>query len=134
MHIAFDMHGVLTEYPNIFQPIMALLKDNGIDISIMSGPPRPDVVRKLEKYGYKRGIHFDHVISIVDYLHYKNAVMKLDEKGTWWTDDETWWKSKGELCKEFKVGILIDNSPEYAPFIDSQETIFLLLNGGKNGK
>ncbi len=126
MHIAFDLHGVLTNYPRMFSPLMSLLRSNGVKISIMSGPPRDEVVSELNNLELFRYVHYDHVISIVDYLHHKEATMRKED-GTWWTDDETWWRSKGELCHEFKVDILIDNSIGYEPYINKQETMFLLL-------
>ena len=128
-HIAFDLHGVLTEAPHVFKIITSMLVAQGMKISIMSGPSREEVVAELTKLGYERGIHYQHVISIVDYLRHKGIELWKDKKGGWETHAKEWWSSKGELCKEFKVGLIIDDSPEYEAFVDKAETVFLLLKG-----
>jgi len=131
MKYAFDFHGVIQKYPKLFKPMMADLLEGGNLVSILSGPPKDQILWELEQAGFERGVHFNHVLSIVDWLHfqkdYKDAKFDLthDDKGRWWTDDDTWWSSKSKICNEFGIDIMVDDKLEYSEYIIDERPMFL---------
>ena len=127
-HVAFDFHGVLQSYPDKFAPMMKALREAGIVVSIMSGPPRAGMLEESAEKGYKRGEHYDHLISITDYLQeIKKVKMWQDPQGNWWGAEEDWWGAKADLCIEFKVDVLYDDSIKYLKYFQDSKTLFLLV-------
>jgi len=129
MHIAFDFHGVLEKYPEKFKPMMIALKKAGHTVSIMSGPPRKRMQEELGGMGYVRGLHYNHLISIVDYLKdFVKVEMWQDPRGNWNTVVESsWWSAKAKLCNEFGVDVLYDDSIKYHGYFTDSKTLFLLV-------
>jgi hypothetical protein len=126
MNIMFDLHGVIGEYPDLFKPFMKSLRILDHKVFVCSGPTLPKIKQELEDLGYRRGWHYDEVISVVDYLVANGTEFEYDEKGDPWTDDETWFKSKGEIAKLNNIHIMIDDSEKYKQFVD-KETLFFLV-------
>lgn len=131
--IAFDFHGVIEKYPELFKPIMVVMKYAGNEIWIVSGPPRNDIGKKLKDAGYISGIHYDKVVSVVDYLKQNYAKTWQDGKGDWWAEDSDWWGSKARICEEYEIGVMIDDSVGYAKYFEGKHTKFVLF-GKKKGE
>lgn len=131
MKYAFDFHGVLQRYPRLFMPMMEDLLKSGNLVSVLSGPPKDQVEWELETAGYVKDVHFNHVLSVVDWLHYQiqyrdaKFIMKKDEHGRWWTDPDTWWSSKSKICHEFGIDILLDDQEQYSKYIVDERPMFL---------
>lgn len=116
MKIAFDIHGTIDKNPEIFKLQMELMIDSGIEVFIISGPPEEQIRAELARLGYFESIHFqkDNVLSVVDYLRFNSILpMTQDEKGHWWCNDFHWWQTKGILCDNFKIDLIIDNEIRY---------------------
>ena len=131
MKYAVDFHGVAQKYPKLFKPMMADLIAGGNVVSILSGPPREDIIAELAEAGYEKGVHYNHVLSVVDWLHYqlnyRDAKFELwqnDDK-SWQTDSVTWWSSKSKICKEFGIEIMFDDQDKYAAYIVDERPMFL---------
>lgn len=130
MKYAFDFHGVAQKYPAIFKPMMADLLKGGNKVTILSGPKRSQIEWELEEAGYIKGTHFNHILSVVDWLQhqkdYKDAKFELsqDEKGMWWTDEITWWSSKSKICAEFGISAMYDDQERYSEYIIDERPIF----------
>ena len=137
MKYAVDFHGVAQKYPAIFKPMMEDLMNAGAEnrectniVSILSGPKREQIEDELEEAGYIRGVHFNHILSVVDWLQfqkdYKDAKFDLtqDEKGMWWTDPVTWWSSKSKICAEFGIEVMWDDDERYFKYIVNERPIF----------
>lgn len=123
-NIGFDFHGVLNKYPMKFHKLMEDLIKTKNNIYIISGPPYTQIQEELRNAGYICLIHYHHIISVVDYLKRSKAKMYQDAKGDWWTDNDTWWKSKANICKENSIQILYDDKIEYSKTMD-ENTLFL---------
>lgn len=126
--VGFDLHGVLTERPDIARELLIFLRDIHIEVHIMSGPPREDVIKELESYGYEEGEHYDVIFSVVDFLKEHHIPMWQDKKDRWWAHDDDWWPSKGQYCVEAKIMSLFDDSREYEPYLPP-ETTFHYITG-----
>jgi hypothetical protein len=116
MKIAFDIHGTISKDPDVFKPMMEALVNSGVEVFIISGPPEEQIRSELTKLGYFESIHYQrcNVLSVVDYLRFNSSIpMTQDEKGHWWCDDFYWWESKGILCDNFKINMIIDNEMRY---------------------
>lgn len=132
MKYAFDFHGTINKYPDTFKKLMKfLMQESSIEnpieenlIYILSGPPKNQIIKELTKAGFIKNIHYDIVASVVDWLKSSGAKMRQDKKGDWWTDDETWWKSKRRICKEYGIDILFDDKLQYKKGMDQNKTLF----------
>ncbi len=117
MRIAFDLHGTLDDSQDIFKPMLSLLLQSGVNVSVISGPPVLEIALELEKFGYICGKHFNNVYSIVGELKTTDVKMWQDENDEWWSDDVTWWSSKGIICKKYNIDVLVDNEARYKPYL-----------------
>jgi len=129
--IAFDLHGVLETNTTFFKKVINALKKFGVSIIVVSGPPTTQIISELESLGYTPWYnYFNRIISVVDYLRsIPNLHMWQDERGNWWTDEPTWWASKGHICKDNKIDLLIDDKIEYFNcFEENHPTKFALVN------
>lgn len=124
MKIAFDFHGVLEEYPDKLKSILRPLRIDHI-IIVLSGPPLEQIYAELAKSGYHQGYHYDYAISVVDWIKARGVDMKLNEQGSWYCDDEIWWASKAEICKEQHIELLFDDKLEYKEHIVGNNPLFL---------
>jgi len=131
--VGFDMHGVLTELPQILHPILKMMRDSGHRIHILSGPSKLNIMRELGRLGYIRGVHYDYIFSITDHLILMGVpTTKGHTHSNPLFPDNDWWASKGKYCKWQKIMHLFDDSPRYndhdylPPF-----TKFYLIGGGK---
>ena len=112
--IMFDLHGVANRMPDLIKPMMKTFRACGHKVVICSGPSTNKILDELYLLGYESGKHYDTLVSVVDYLaDVKRVKFEYDKKGDPWTDDETWFKSKGHIAKEIKADIVIDDSPQY---------------------
>lgn len=130
MKIAFDVHGVIADRPDLFKPLLKMFKANKIEVIILSGPEKTAIVRELKEFGYTDE-HYDLILSVADYLKTTGCEMWLDYKNTWWANDEDWWGAKGKICKEYKIDVLFDDSEQYKLGMPA-ETLFILFEDKKN--
>lgn len=125
MIIGIDLHGVIDSDIEWSKKVLdSLMFDFGINI--ISGPPKADIEKELNKYGLYQGLHFDKVFSIVDFLKEKGVEMWTDEKERWWASEEDWWSSKAEICEKHDVDIMIDDKEKYQQYFKDKKTKFLL--------
>ncbi len=133
MIIGIDLHGVIDDDPIWFRDqlegILAMPTGDYGDVYIISGPPKEDIRKELEKHKLYQGIHFDEIFSVVDHLKEKGAEMWQDDRDRWWSHDEEWWKAKAEICEKHKVDMMIDDKKEWAPYFKNIKTKFLLYGG-----
>ena len=127
MNISVDLHGTINRYPDKFRKLMEDWKGNGHQVTVMTGPPKDEAEDELMILGFVRGKHYDHVISITEYLRdFLKVKIKKNEDGLY-TDPLNWWPAKGDLCNRFNIDILIDDTQEYGRFLDKSKTMFLNL-------
>ena len=124
MKIGFDLHGVLTEAPEILKPILMALRLRGDEIYVLSGPPRIVIEAELKKLRYFEGVHYDHLFSMIDYAREKGHEIWEKPKGHYWCDDKIWWTLKGKCCHENEIEILFDDRPEYRAHLPINTTFF----------
>ncbi|KKL81134.1 hypothetical protein LCGC14_1997800 [marine sediment metagenome] len=133
MIIGVDLHGVIDDDPEWFREILLDFIGDGeykaFTIYIISGPSKEDIKKELEKYKLYQGLHFDEIISVVDYLKETGAEMWQDDRGRWWTHDKEWWEVKAKICEKYGVDLMIDDKKEWAPYFKNIETKFLLYGG-----
>jgi len=124
MKIAFDFHGVLESYPEILKSVLRPLRVDHTVI-VLSGPPLSQIYEELTTVGYHQGYHYDYAISVVDWIKAQGYKMELNEQGSWYTDDETWWSSKARICEEQHIELLFDDKLEYKGHIKNNNPLFL---------
>lgn len=127
MRIAFDLHGVLQAHPDMLRSFLRSLRvDN--KIIVLSGPPLKQIQDELFVAGYIQSLHYDEVISVVDWIKSKGIEMTLNKNGSWETDEETWWSSKAKICTEYGIDMLMDDSIQYKKYINGDRPLFLHLS------
>lgn len=130
MRIAFDLHGVIDKYLDLYKQFMKHLKSKNVEIYIVSGPPMQQLAKELEVLELVQGVHYDRMISVVDFLkeYFPEVKWRQDYKGNWWTNEDDWWASKDLICREYKIDILFDDSPGYGEYFeDIKDPKFVLL-------
>ena len=126
MKIAFDFHGVLDTCPSKFKLLMKSLDyDTSVERIILSGPPEEQIVEELENAGYQYDLHYDTIISVVDWLKSRDVPMDQYENGNWYCDDKIWWKSKARICNCHNIDILFDDKLEYKENIKGDMPLFM---------
>lgn len=124
MKIAFDFHGVLESYPDKLKSILKTLKIDHT-IIVLSGPPLGQIYDELSKAGYYQGYHYDYAISVVDWIKDQGIEMWLNERDSWYCDDEIWWSSKAKICIEHNIGMMFDDNLRYKEYITNNNPLFL---------
>lgn len=126
MKIGIDLHGVADKYPAIVKPCLEAVRSLGVEVYFLSGPPRDEVAKDLGKLGYVVNQHYDHIVSVVDWLHTQDIQMWKDHKNTWWCDEEDWWASKAAICKERGITIVVDDCEKFKPYFGPEVTFILV--------
>jgi hypothetical protein len=112
MKIAFDIHGTLDDDKDgMLMRILDNELKKGSDVFIISGPPKKQIMKEVEKLGVD--VNKVTIISVVDWLKDKGVEMWLDKKNTWWCSDKEWWTSKGKICEEYKIDMMFDDCHGY---------------------
>jgi len=123
-----DIHGTLADkqpdgsqepstlFP-LLKPLMKAWVEQGEMVYILSGPTREVIKAELEALGLERGVHYNEVISVVDYLRFV-AEVSMEERspGHWWTlpgDEHLWDEAKGKLAELHNIDIVVDDQIEY---------------------
>ena len=118
--IGIDLHGTLDVDECGFLRFLMYsykLNNNELEVWIISGGKSiRDIEIELDNIGIKKEIHYDKVVSVVEYLKSKNVKFKYDEKGNPWCEDYIWWKSKAQMMKEFNIFLLIDDHIKYKEY------------------
>lgn len=128
MKIGIDFHGVIDDDIKLAKAVLTKLMIETLHIAIyvISGPPKVDMEKYLNGYGFYQEVHFDEVLSIVDFLKARDVKMWTDEKGRWWASDKDWWSSKAEICEAHNIDIMIDDNERYQQYFKNKKTKFLL--------
>jgi len=109
---------------------MLLFGDLGdVEIYVISGPPKIDVLKELNQLRIYQGVHYTDVYTIVDFLKEKDVEMWLDYKNTWWASDENWWGAKAKICEKLNIDLMIDNTNKYKPYFDKKNIKFIIYTG-----
>jgi len=124
--IGVDLHGVIDDDITFFKGLLEIFYFASIEIYVISGPPVKDIEQELEEYGFKKGLHYQHVASVVDHLKNKGVQMWIGQEGTWWASDDEWWSAKAEICDNKNIDLMIDDSEEYEKAFKKIRTKFLL--------
>ena len=130
MKIGVDLHGVIDSNPELFKRMLSTLTLSGkVEIYIVSGPPKVDIIAELEELGFEEELHYEEVYSIVDFLKESGVVMWQNEKGRWWSNDEDWMASKARICDKLSITWMIDDKEMYKPAFKGIRTKFALYHG-----
>ena len=122
MIIGIDVHGVVDKYPKIFSVFTRNAAEKGHRIHIITGQSKEEVLPELTQYN----IIYDHIFSIVDYHKTIGTKMWLGPKGTWYCDDVTWNRTKGDYIAKKQIAVHFDDTVDYANWIPDTCTFILV--------
>ena len=126
MNIGFDIHGTLDSSQTLRDFANFLADSPEHTVYIISGPEMDEIVKRLKKIGMDPNRFV--LVSIIGYLKadgVKFWKVKVDGENRLFCDYNTWWGSKGRICKELSISIMFDNQIEYMK--DMPETTTFLL-------
>jgi len=128
--IGIDLHGVIDNDVEWFKEILETIHlRTFITVHIISGPSTEEIKAELDKLGFKKGIHYEGISSVVDYLKYAEVKMWKDHKDTWWANDDDWWGAKAAICEKLDIDIMIDDKDGYKEAFSKIKTKFVLYTG-----
>jgi hypothetical protein len=130
MKLGIDLHGVIDSNPELFKRALSTIALTGeVEIFIVSGPPKSEIITELDKLGFEEGLHYDEVYSVVDFLKESGVEMWQDGNGRWWTNDKDWCASKARICDKLHLYAMIDDKEMYKLDFKDIPTIFVLYGG-----
>ena len=109
--IGLDFHGVISAEPKIFSAFCREIRKAGIEVYIISGGPKKDIVKYLKAYG----IEYDHVWAILDICEINGTVAFYDD-GSFQVPTEIWDKAKAEYCAKEGIDFHVDDSSIYGRY------------------
>lgn len=122
--IGIDIHGVININP-IFSELTGYLKSIGYEIHIITGPRLNYPYRtniesfdRVEDELDKYGITYDKLFSVLDYNVEHGSNVWKNDRG-WWTDTESWNKTKGKYCEENDILFHIDDTEIYGDYFNT---------------
>lgn len=115
MKIGLDLHGVISDLPDVFKFLNEAVIAKGGEVHILTGSTLEKAQRELDDLGFEKGIHYTILFSIVNH-HIENgteitgyhAVNKNPE-----FPNEDWDKTKAEYCAKNNINLHIDDSMIY---------------------
>ena len=133
LNYLIDLHGVIDSNPNFFKKFTEDLIKNGNKVYICTGSRFQDAWNKLKEFNFKKDINFNQIFSISEILESRipAAEIEYDVNMDLWVDDMLWWPTKGNLCKEHNINVIIDDSEEYFVYIPKN---VVKLHYHQNGK
>jgi hypothetical protein len=128
MRIAFDIHGVIDTLD--LSKLAKKLYDEGHIIYILTSMHWSDEAEAyLLEYGFKKDFNFSLYISVADYHKELGTKIHYDERGRPRLDPETWNATKGQICYDYFIDALVDDSNVYAKYFDSDHpTMYIKFN------
>lgn len=141
---AVDVHGTLAgrgpDGSVVPSPVFTLLRglmqawmQQGEKVYILSGPSTAIIRRELDRLGLGAGVHFDGVLSVVDFLKDEGVEMWEDPVGSgrWWAEDGEWNSAKSRIVARYGITVVVDDTAAYGETMPAR-TSFVLLGTGES--
>lgn len=112
--IGLDFHGVISAAPEKFAVFCHEIRKLGIQIYIISGGPKQDIIQYLTKHN----IEYDEIWAILDYYKELN-IAKCYDDGSFQIPTALWDKAKAEYCATNNINFHIDDSPIYGAYFST---------------
>lgn len=117
--IGLDFHGVINTAPDFFREFCNLLKEQKVEIHIISGGPYETIREFLRLHKIK----YDKIWCIYDYFNARDEV-KVFPDGSFHVDDYKWNAAKGEYCNTYDIRLHIDDSPIYGKYFQTPYCLY----------
>ncbi len=126
MKLGFDIHGVIDTF-GVFQSLInKLLRDNEIEVHVISGLSRSEAD---EQIGHLIDLNrITSYFSIADYLESRDDVEVTWINGMPWADETAWNKAKADYCDEVGIDIMFDDSQSYVETFHNIKTIYCQIH------
>lgn len=121
MKLGLDLHGVISDLPEVFKFMCeSIIKNNG-EVHIITGGSRMKALKEMELLGIHASIHYTHFFSLLDY-HIENETTV-----TGWNEkyknpefsDKDWDATKAEYCRNHGINLHIDDSMIYNEYFST---------------
>lgn len=112
LKIGLDIHGVISQKPEVFAMLSNLLVGEGHEVHVLTGSRKEDAVKELEEYR----VAYTHLFSITDHHIEKATTPTHFEEGRPCYPARIWDKTKADYCKEHGIQIHLDDTLEYGKY------------------
>ena len=109
--IGLDFHGVISAEPKLFAEFCKEIRKYGIQVYIISGGPKKDIIEYLQTYQ----IEYDNVWAILDVCEQEGTVAFYDD-GSFQVPTDIWDKAKAEYCAAEGIDFHVDDSNIYGKY------------------
>lgn len=115
MKIGLDLHGVISDLPEVFEFICESVINNGGQVHILTGGTLERAYQELDDMNWREGQHYTTVFSIVDY-HIEKGTRIIGFHPKYKNPefpDKEWDRTKADYCKRNDIALHIDDSMIY---------------------
>lgn len=121
MKIGLDLHGVITDLPDLFKYIGESVIKNGGEIHIITGGSLEKAEEELQRLGYVKDKHFTITFSILDHLENIKALSTGTHPimGNKEYPNVVWDSVKGWYCSQNNISLHIDDSLVYSEYFET---------------
>ncbi len=124
--ISVDFFGTLNSNSIFWKELLKYAKLESIQIHVISGPWKDNILEMLEFLRFIKEVHFDDVSSILNHLVSKGLDTWFDEeKDSWYSDKDAWWAAKAEICKKIGSHVHLDSNAKFGEFFKNIPTRFI---------
>lgn len=127
MNIGFDFHGVLNLKDDKFRKLAQRYREQGHSVHILTGPTEQQFLKEAEGL-VEKGVHYDYLFSISDYLITKGHEFTGSKEFPVFADD-VWNDAKGEYAFYSNLDEHYDDFEEYGKYFPDTCKFFLVVNG-----
>lgn len=117
--IGVDFHGVINTNPMFFKKFCELAIKQNIEVHIVSGGPREDIIEFLTLHQIK----YDYLWCIYDYFEAKEEVV-YGSDGSFHVEDEAWNEAKALYCRQNNINVQIDDSLIYGKYFTTPYCLY----------
>ena len=118
MKIGFDLHGVISDLPEVFKFIGESIIKNSGEVHILTGSNEIKAIYELREIGFIKDIHYTHIFSVQDFLDRTDLPSKsihpkygnLEYVDIWWD------RAKARYCKDNDINLHLDDTAIYGDY------------------
>lgn len=127
--ISIDFCGTLDKYAPFWKEMLGYLRQEGIEVYIISGIWPNDLESRLADLGFNRRTHYDGSYSIFGHLSREGISVWFDEnQDAWKAEPAIWWNTKAAICEKIHSWIHFDNDMRFKSAFSNIATRFVHLD------
>jgi hypothetical protein len=115
-----DYFGTLDKEAFLLRKFLAKLMASGIEVFIISGASEVQLSATLPANSFFKGTHYFEAISIETFLKKKGHRVTYKMDGTYFTQEDAFYKSKSLICTERRISLMVDNEHRFRKYFTKE--------------